>query len=278
MVLPVDVVRKLREDPEREARVAARDIALATTLKRHDVAIVFGTGWDPAVKQLGSPRSEFPAASINGFLPPVVEGHAGLIRSVRIGRKNVLVFRGRHHLYQFLDDETGMPVIMHYVRVAQAAGCRAFVHTNAVGGLQPNLCVGQLVVVSDHNDVITSVPSPLRGAPSFLDCSKVYDHPLRRLCRRIDPKLVEGVIANVRGPHFESPAAARFLRENGCDIVGMTMIPEAILSHFLGMPFLGLSLVTDAAGESVTHTAVQKVVKRRAPALGRFLRQLVEKM
>lgn len=272
-----EILQQLDEDPIAVANLAALDIQLATKHRRHDIAIVFGSGWDPAAKPLGRPSTILKAEQLPGFLPPKVPGHNGTISSITVGQRSVLVFRGRKHLYEF-ENGHGMPAVSHYVRVAAATGCKIFIHTNAVGGLRPGLKVGQMVVVSDHNDVITSVPSPLRGAPAFLDCSAVYDKRLRRLCRKIDPQLVEGITANVGGPHFESPAAAKFLRDNGCDIVGMSMIPEAIMARHLNLRFLGLSLVTDAAGDAVTHDEVQDVVKRRAPALGRFLKQLVEQL
>lgn len=268
----------LRENPVLMAKEAARDLALVTNTESHDVAIVFGSGWDPAAKQLGKPDTTLVATDLAGFLPPTVPGHSGRISSVTISKKKVLVFHGRKHLYEFPDDVTGMPAVMHYVRVAKEAGCEVFVHTNAVGGLIPTLKVGQLVVVRDHNDIVTGVSSPLRGSPAFLDCSAVHDEDLWLLCRKIDPKLTCGVIANVLGPHFETPAAAKFLRDSGCDLVGMSMIREAILAHHEKMRFLGLSLVTDAAGDPVTHDEVQAVVRRRAPALGRFLKRLVEQL
>lgn len=268
----------LQENPLLAAQEAAQDLALMTRTKSHDVAIVFGSGWDPAADQLGKPRITFEATELAGFLPPTVPGHAGTISSIAVGKRNVLVFRGRKHLYEFPDDVTGMPAAMHYVRVAKAAGCKVFVHTNAVGGLISAFKVGQLVVVIDHNDIVTGVSSPLRGSPAFLDCSRVYDRRLIALCRKIDPSLPIGTIANVLGPHFETPAAAKFLRDNGCDIVGMSMIRESILAHHEKMRFLGLSLVTDAAGDPVTHDEVQAVVRRRAPALGRFLKRLVERL
>ncbi len=278
MANQAETLRRLQDNPVLVAEEAARDLSLMTNTTSHDVAIVFGSGWDAAAKQLGKVDATFAATNLAGFLPPTVPGHSGKISSLTIDKKKALVFHGRKHLYEFPDDVTGMPAVLHYVRVAKAAGCKVFVHTNAVGGLIPVLEVGQMVVVHDHNDVITNVPSPLRGAPTFLDCSAVYDHHLYTLCREIDPAISSRVIANVRGPHFETPAAAKFLQNNGCDIVGMSMIPEAILARHLGLRFLGLSLVTDAAGDAVTHEEVQAVVKRRAPYLGHFLKRLVERL
>jgi len=65
-----------------EAETAAAELAERTGVERHDVAIVLGSGWVPAIDVLGEPAAEFPVTELSGFLPPAVEGHAGRVRSV----------------------------------------------------------------------------------------------------------------------------------------------------------------------------------------------------
>lgn len=270
------VPQDLLDDPEKTARAAARELRRITRIKKFHVCVVFGTGWDPAIRQLGRKLFEIKATRLPGFLPPTAEGHAGRICGYRIKGKYVLVFRGRKHLYEFRYG-TGMEAILHYVRVARAAGCTTFVHTNAVGGTHRGLKVGQAVLVRDFNKLITGMVPALRGA-HFLECSAMFSRRLRRICRTIDPTLFEGVIAQVHGPDFETPSEAAYLRRNGIAVVSMSMIPESIVSRMLRMAFLGLSIVTDPAGEKVTHKEVQRVVRKRAAELGRFLRSVVERL
>ncbi len=272
-----ETIASLKDDPQGIARSAAQVFRRLTGIKKIDATVVFGSGWDPAVRRFGRAIVEFPAILLPGFLPPSVKGHAGMIRVVRIGTKLVLVFRGRKHNYEFRDGD-GMDAVVHYVRVARALGCRTFIHTNAVGGLRPGLKVGQAVLIRDHNDIISRVPSPLQGTTKFLECSRVYSARLRTLCKKIDPSLTEGIIAQVGGPHFETQSVADFLRRNGVDVVGMSMIQEAIIAHAMKMAFLGISLVTDPAGEKITHAQVMAVVKRRAPKLGELIRRIIERM
>src|SRR5579875_3140647 len=210
--------------------------------------VVLGSGFAAAADALGEPAAEFPLGELGGFPPPTVPGHAGLGRSVRLGPLRVLVLLGRLHLYE------GHPVhvVVHGVRTAVAAGCRAVVLTNASGGINPAYAVGQPVLISDHLNLTgrspLAGPEPPPGCGSrFADLSDLYSARLRGLARRADPGLAEGVYAALPGPHYETPAEIRMLRAAGADLVGMSTALEAIAARHLGAEVLGLSLVTNPA-------------------------------
>ena len=93
-------------DQSRRAR-RARELAERTGVERHDVAIVLGSGWVPAIDALGTADAELPVTDLPGFLPPAVEGHAGRIRSLDVGGVRVLAFLGRTHLYEGRGVERG---------------------------------------------------------------------------------------------------------------------------------------------------------------------------
>src|SRR3954463_7585691 len=114
------------------AAEAAAVLRERTGVERHDVALVMGSGWLPAVDALGEATAELSTTDLPGFAPPAVEGHAGRIRSVRCGDRNVLVFLGRTHFYE----GRGVAAVVHGVRTAAAAGCRTVVLTNGCGALK----------------------------------------------------------------------------------------------------------------------------------------------
>ncbi len=115
------------------ASQAAGELARLTTVERHDVAVVLGSGWAPATDRIASRaavvRADVSFATLPGFAPPAVVGHPGVVRSAHIAGKNVLLFVGRTHLYE----GHGVDAVAHAVRVAAAAGCRQVVLTNASG-------------------------------------------------------------------------------------------------------------------------------------------------
>ncbi|HEY6576885.1 MAG TPA: purine-nucleoside phosphorylase, partial [Mycobacterium sp.] len=207
--------------PDAVAADAANAIRDRTGVDQHDVAVILGSGWAPAVAQLGDPVAVVPMAELPGFTPPTASGHGGQVLSLRVGDHRVLVFVGRIHAYEGHE----LRHIVHPVRAACAAGARTFVLTNAAGGLRDDYTVGQPVLISDHLNL--TARSPLVGA-QFVDLTDAYSPRLRTLAREIDPSLAEGVYACLPGPHYETPAEIRMLRTLGADLVGMSTVHETI--------------------------------------------------
>jgi purine-nucleoside phosphorylase len=274
-------------EPAAEARAAAQQLAERTGVQSHDVAIVLGSGWVPAIDALGTPRAELTVTELPGFLPPAVEGHAGRVRSVEVAGVNVLAFLGRTHFYE----ARGVEPVVHGVRVAAAAGCRTIVLTNACGGLRPGLAVGDAVLISDHLNLTWR--TPLVG-PRFVDLTDTYSPRLRALVREIDPSITEGVYAMFPGPQYETPAEVRMAGILGADLVGMSTVLEAIAARAEGCEVLGLSLVTNlaaglgkggtptseggAGGGKLDHEEVLAAGRASADRMGRLLGQLIPRL
>ena len=269
-------------DPYGAARRAADAISHATEVVHHDVAVVLGSGWSPALATLGETTASVSMADLPGFPPPRVAGHAGEVRSHIVGAHRVLVLAGRVHLYEGHD----VSVVVHGVRAAVATGARAVVLTNAAGGIDPQLAVGEAVLISDHLNLTGAGPTagaepPSEIASRFVDLSDLYSRRLRALAQRIDPSLREGVYADLRGPHYETPAEIRMLAGMGASLVGMSTALEAIAARHLGAEVLGMSLVTNpAAGTvpdgSLDHIEVLAAGKAAAGALGARLSAIIE--
>src|SRR5690625_568040 len=200
------------------ARRAAERLAELTGVPRHDLALVLGSGWGGAADLLGETVAEVPAEQVPGFHAPVVAGHGGTIRSVRVeadhGPRHALVLGSRTHYYESRD----VRAVAHGVRTAAAAGAGQLVLTNGCGGLDPALQPGTPVLISDHLNLTGT--SPLEGA-TFVDLTDLYSARLRELAREVDPTLTEGVYAQLPGPHYETPAEVRMVAALGGTLVGM---------------------------------------------------------
>lgn len=261
-------------DPQASSQAAAA-IAERTGVEHHDVAVVLGSGWAPAVTELGEPVATVPMADLPGFTPPTATGHGGLVHSVGLGSHRVLVLAGRIHAYEGHD----LQHVVHPVRTAAATGVSTVVLTNAAGGLRAEYQVGQPVLISDHLNL--TARSPLVGA-QFVDLVDAYSPKLRALAREIEPTLAEGVYAGLPGPHYETPAEIRMLRTLGADLVGMSTVHETIAARAAGLQVLGISMVTNLAagmtGEPLSHTEVLEAGRQSATRMGSLLASVIRQI
>ena len=258
------------------AREAATRLAELTGIEQHDIALVLGSGWLPAVDALGEVTAEIATTDLPGFSAAAVVGHSGKIRSVAAsGERNLLVFLSRTHYYE----GKGVAAVVHGVRTAAAAGCRAIVLTNGCGGLKETWTPGTPVLISDHINLTGR--SPIEGA-NFVDLTDLYSSRLRAMCREVEPSLDEGVYVQFPGPHYETPAEIRMVRAIGGDLAGMSTTLEAIAAREAGMEVLGISLVTNLAagmsGEPLNHEEVLEAGKAAATRMGELLGKIVPRI
>ncbi|MEN4476005.1 purine-nucleoside phosphorylase [Mycolicibacterium cosmeticum] len=262
-------------DPQLTADTAAQAIRDRTGVEAHDVAVVLGSGWAPAVEALGAPSATIPMAELPGFTPPTAAGHGGRVLSIPVGARHALVLVGRIHAYEGHD----LRHVVHPVRTACAAGARTVVLTNAAGGLRAEYRVGEPVLISDHLNL--TARSPLVGA-QFVDLVDAYAPRLRALAREIDPTLTEGVYAGLPGPHYETPAEIRMLRTLGADLVGMSTVHETIAARAAGAQVLGVSLVTNLAagmtGQPLSHAEVLEAGRQSATRMGALLAAVIGRL
>lgn len=261
--------------PYDEAEAAAQKLHELTGVERYDVALVLGSGWLPAADALGEATAEINTTDLPGFSEAAVAGHSGKIRSIRSGDQNLLAFLSRTHYYE----GKGVDAVVHPVRTAAAAGCRAIVLTNGCGGLRESWQPGTPVLINDHINLTGR--SPIVGA-NFVDLTDLYSSRLREMCHQVDPDLDEGVYVQFPGPHYETPAEVNMARVMGGELVGMSTTLEAIAAREAGMEILGISLVTNlAAGmsaESLNHEEVLEAGKQAASRMGQLLTSVLPRV
>jgi purine-nucleoside phosphorylase len=210
-------------------------------------------------------------------------GHAGVLVIGTVDGVAVAVMRGRAHLYE------GIPAdrAVFGVRVLGRLGVRTLVVTNAAGGIDDSYRPGQLVLISDHVNLMGT--SPLVGpnddtlGPRFPDMSDAYDPEFRararEAARRLGLEVGEGVYAAWLGPQFETPAEIRMMRAVGGDLAGMSTVPEVIAARHLGIRCLGISVVTNMAAVvgdgKLGHEEVLAVAAEAQPRLTALVRELL---
>jgi purine-nucleoside phosphorylase len=263
-------------DPFEIAKQAAAQLAEATGVAKHDIALTLGSGWGQAAEAMGETTATVPATEIVGFTASKVVGHSGTLRSILLpSGKRALVIGARTHFYE----GHGVRRVVHSVRTAAAAGASTMILTNGAGGIKDTWRPGHPTLISDHINLTAA--SPLEGA-TFIDLTDLYSQRLRALARTVDPELDEGVYVQFRGPHYETPAEVQMAKTIGGHIVGMSTALEAIAAREAGMEILGMSLITNlAAGiskEKLSHAEVIQAGKDAESVLGGLLARIVEKL
>src|SRR3954468_5033080 len=267
-----------------QTQAAADSIRQASGLEP-DVAIILGTGLGGLADEIQLDTA-VPYESLPGFPLSTVESHAGRLLLGRMGKRPVVAMQGRFHRYEGY----GLAEVTFPVRVMRALGATTLVVSNACGGMHPLWSPGDLVLLSDHINLLGD--NPLIGAnddrlgPRFPDMSDPYDAELRALTRSVAAelgiRLREGVYVAVPGPNLETRAEYRMLRGMGADVVGMSTVPEVIVASHAGMRTVGISIITDQclpdALEPANIDRIIDTAKRAEPSLTRLIARLVERL
>ena len=252
---------------------------------RPEVGIILGTGLGGLAEEIAV-ESSIPYQEIPGFPLSTVESHAGRLLLGRLGRRPVVAMQGRFHRYEGYD----LAAVTFPVRVMRALGAETLVVSNACGGMNPLWNPGDLVLLSDHINLLGD--NPLVGANDdrlgsrFPDMSEPYDAGLRALARAaaVDLGIIlrEGVYVAVPGPNLETRAEYRMLRGMGADVVGMSTVPEVIVAALAGLRTLGISIITDQclpdALEPADITRIIETARRAEPQLTRLITAVVERL
>ncbi len=183
-----------------------------------------------------------------------------------------------------------MQEVTYPVRVMKALGADTLIVSNAAGGMNPDYESGDLMIITDHINLMGD--NPLRGSnddslgPRFPDMIEPYNDKLARLAesvaKRLGIKVHKGVYVGVAGPNLETRAEYRFLRNIGADAVGMSTVPEVIVAVHMGMKVLGISCITDeCVPETLKPLDIEKVLavaKKSEPILSKLVMEIIKKM
>lgn len=265
------------------------DEAVAFIRSEVDVApgtgLILGTGLGQLAAAIDV-AAELPFERIPHMPPSSVPSHAGRLLFGRLAGRSVVAMQGRYHGYE----GHSLQQVTLPVRLLRALGAEALVLSGAVGGLHPLWGAGDLVLLSDHINLMGD--NPLVGpnvdawGPRFPDMSEPYDVALQELAlataleQRVP--LRRGVYAAVPGPNLETRAEYRMLRAMGADVVGMSTVPEVIVARHMGMRVLAISIVTDVclpdALEPTDIATIIRVAEAAEPVLARLLTDVLARM
>jgi purine-nucleoside phosphorylase len=243
------------------------------------VGVVLGSGLGAFADGLGD-LVKIPYSEIPNLPASKVVGHAGNLCFGNVDDVPVVCMQGRIHLYE------GHPIwqVVHGVRTMARLGVKCVLLTNAAGGLADGWMAGDLMIVTDHLNLMYHHPllGPNEDAlgTRFPDMTNAYDVELRTQLEEVSREekigLRQGVYAGLLGPSYETPAEIRMLKVLGAQAVGMSTVPEVIALRHMKMRVAALSCITNLAagigkGE-LDHKEVEETAKARRADLQKLLR------
>lgn len=160
-------------------------------------------------------------------------------------------------------------------------GAERIVAVATVGGIRQAFGPGQIIIPDQIIDYTHGRPSTFFEGPdaavTHVDFTEPYAPGLRRML--LDSAACAGITVHdggcygcTQGPRLETAAEIRRMARDGCDLVGMTGMPEALLARELGLPYACIAVVANhAAGlessrQGISMTGIREVLDE---AIGR---------
>ena len=249
------------------------------------VAVILGSGLGNFIKDIVTEK-EIPYSDIPHFPVSTVEGHHGKLILGRIDGNPILAMAGRFHLYEgYSPAEVVFPI-----RIMKLLGIETLLISNAAGGVDRNLKVGDLMIINDH--ISLSTINPLIGknddrlGPRFPDMSEPYKKHLiskaKEIAKRLNIEVFEGVYFGVTGPTFETRSEYKMIDVLGGDVVGMSTVAEVIAANHIGLEVFAMSVITDVGireeDNIITHEEVLEAARAAEPNFSAIFRELIKQI
>jgi len=281
---------KINTFPTRSQLEEATDAIRERTLYQPTLALILGSGLSPLAQEITEPDI-IPYDEIPHFPTSTVKGHSGRLVIGQLGKHQVVAMQGRTHFYEGYT----MRQVTFPVRVMGLLGVDALIVTNAAGGLAPEFTPGDLMLITDHINLVGMAgQNPLIGpndpglGPRFPDMALAYDPELRDIARRVAEAqglpLRQGVYVCLAGPSFETPHEVRFLRLAGADAVGMSTVHEVIVARHMSVRVLGISAITNVHStdpdqpRETSHEEVLEASQIIAPRMIALIRGVLDQL
>lgn len=246
------------------------------------IALILGSGLGDYAEHI-QVEAVLDYHEIEGFPVSTVLGHKGRFVFGYIQDVPVVIMQGRVHYYEGYS----MSDVVLPTRLMGLLGAKVLFLTNASGGIQDGMQVGDFMLITGH--ISSFVPSPLIGpnpdelGTRFPDMSEVYKKDLQEVIRttakELQIPLKEGVYVQTTGPNYESPEEIQMFKILGADAVGMSTACEAMAANHMGMRVCGISCISNlAAGISkhpLTHAEIQEMADRVAPVFKQLITESV---
>ncbi len=264
----------------------AKEYIISKINKKPKIAIILGSGLTSIMDELDD-KIEMEYQDIPNFKTSTVKGHTSKLVSGKLNNKEVLLMSGRFHFYEGYT----MKDITFPIYVFKLLGIENLILTNSCGGINiDKVHPGSIMVVNDFINLMPSNPligsNDERFGPRFPDMTEPYSLELRHIAKEkadiLNIDYVEGVYTGFVGPYYETKAEINMIKNMGSDAVGMSTVPETIVSNYLGIKTLAFATITNMATgiQKVKHSHenVVKVANEASQKLALWIKEVVKEL
>jgi 5'-methylthioadenosine phosphorylase len=240
---------------------------------RTDVAIIGGSGLEGMLKSFKKVHVGTPF----GLPPPIYVGDVGGKTVAFLPRHGI-----RHSVPPHKINYLANIFSLHKI------GVKRIIATNAVGAMNPDFKPGDLVIPHNLIDFtkFRKVTFYNEEPVTHIDVSQPFCPEIRMLLTDLTGKYAEriwdrAVLVCTEGPRYETAAEITMFRRLGCDLAGMTVVPEAILARELEMCYATLCFVSNmAAGmqQRLTASEVTEMGKKKTPVIRQILLETIKRL
>jgi 5'-methylthioadenosine phosphorylase len=131
-------------------------------------------------------------------------------------------------------------------------GVTDIISLSAVGSLKESLIPGTFVIIDQFIDRTISRKKSFfnEGIAAHVPMSEPTSRELMQLSKKnLDALNISNVLGGIylamEGPQFSTKAESNLYRKWGCDVIGMTNMPEAKLAREAEIRYCSISMVTD---------------------------------
>nr|CAD2140365.1 unnamed protein product [Meloidogyne enterolobii] len=255
------------------------------------IGIICGSGLNNLADRMEKPII-IPFDKLPGFPLPSVIGHKGNVIFGWLGGKYCICLQGRFHPYEHNMD---MALCTMPVRLMAMMGVRTLIASNAAGGVNPDLNIGDLMILKDHIFMPGLIGfSPLVGLNDprfgnrFVSMQNAYDQKLRQkafvLAKNFGISIKEGVYLMNAGPHYETTAEVSLAAKLGADAVGMSTCHEVMVARQLGLRCFAFSLITNCSSldldnpMDISHSDVLEIGRKISERASEWIAQLIDNL
>ena len=248
-----------------------------------EIAIILGSGLGPLANELEN-KTIINCSDIPNYPISTVPDHAGIWVLGELNGIRLLVLKGRVHTYEGYSARR----VTYSIRLMAKLGIRSLIITNAAGGINKNFKPGDLMIITDHINLMFDNPligdNQVPASQRFVDLYNAYDKKYiegaLKIAKKLDIQIQTGILSTAKGPTYETAAEVKMSRLLGADAATMSTVPEVIAAKQDNVRTLGISCITNMAtgitNEKLNHEEVQETANRIKHQFIQLIKEIIK--